>query len=236
MEFFNQLVNAFTFIVDFIVHVDVHLSDLLQQFGPWLYLILFGIVFCETGLVVMPLLPGDSLLFAAGALTAIDGSPLSVNVLIPLMIAAALAGDVINYAIGRRLGPAVFNRADSIFLSQKHLHRAQEFYEKHGARMIIIARFVAIVRTFAPFVAGIAKMNPRRYITFCVAGATLWVSAFVVMGSVFGNLPLIRRNFHVVVLAIIFVSVLPLLKEFIATRQSRTLANAGAPTRTRTSA
>ena len=214
MEFFNQIVNLITFLFDFIIHVDQHLADLMNQFGRWLYPILFGIVFCETGLVVTPFLPGDSLLFAAGALAAIEGSPISIVIIIPLIIAAALCGDMTNYSVGRHLGPAVFSRKDSLLLNQIHLLRAQDFYKKHGVRTIVLARFVPIVRTFVPFIAGIGRMELTQYVKFCIVGAVLWVSSFTTAGYVFGNIPVIKRNFHIVIIAIVLISIFPMIKEF----------------------
>ncbi len=191
--------------------------------GGWLYLVLFLIVFAETGLVVTPFLPGDSLLFAVGALCAVEGSALHVGVIIPLLLVAAVAGDAVNYAIGRRLGPKVFTAEKSLLLNKKHLLRTQEFYERYGGKTIIIARFVPIVRTFAPFVAGIGQMRYRRFFMFNVVGAVLWVVGLVLLGYAFGNLPVIKRNFSLVIFAIIGLSILPaaieILREWRASRR-----------------
>ena len=209
-------------ILDIFLHLDVHLNALAVSMGPGLYVLLFAIIFCETGLIVMPFLPGDSLLFAVGALAAIDGSPLNVWVLMPLLFVAALLGDTVNYATGYHLGPRVFAREDSWLLHKKHLLKTQGFYERHGGKTIILARFMPIVRTFAPFVAGIGKMSLDRYATFCVVGAATWVSSFLLAGYWMGNQPAIKQNFHIVILAIIVISVMPGVFEFIrAKRASR---------------
>jgi membrane-associated protein len=176
--------------------------------------LLFAIVFCETGLVVTPFLPGDSLLFAVGALAASEGSPIEVGPVSALLIVAAVVGDALNYAIGKFIGPKVFTRGDSRFLKQEHLVRTQRFYEKHGGKTIILARFIPIVRTFAPFVAGIGRMHYRRFALFNVTGGIAWVALFVGAGHAFGNLPAVKRNFHYVILGIIVVSVLPAVIEW----------------------
>ena len=175
MEFIKQF-------IDIILHLDAHLNEWTAAFGPWLYLILFVVVFCETGLVVTPFLPGDSLLFAVGAICAIDGSPLNVFVMMVVLIVAAVVGDAVNYAIGRRIGPKVFTSEKSMLLNRKHLIRTQRFYERHGGKTIIIARFVPIIRTFAPFVAGIGNMGYRRFAAFNVIGALAWVIGFLTLG------------------------------------------------------
>ena len=205
---------------DVITHLDVHLSDWATQMGPWLYVALFAIIFCETGLVVTPFLPGDSLLFAVGALCALD-SPLSIGGIIPLLIVAAVLGDAFNYAVGRHIGPRVFRSESSIFLNKKHLLRTEAFYERYGGKTIIIARFMPIVRTFAPFVAGIGQMRYPRFFLFNVIGAIAWVGLFVPAGYWFGNMPFVKKQFHYVILAIIVLSVLPAVIEVLREWRSR---------------
>jgi membrane-associated protein len=207
MEFLNQL-------VDLLLHLDVYVSNLANTLGPWLYLILFAVIFCETGLVVTPILPGDSLLFAAGAIAALDGSPLNVIVLAALLVLAAVSGDAVNYWAGYLIGPKVFSAESSWLLNKRHLLRAQEFYERHGGKTIVLARFVPIVRTFAPFVAGVGKMQYRRFWMFNFTGGLAWVLLFLLGGFFFGNLDWVKRQFHVVIFAIIFLSVLPMLIEW----------------------
>ena len=213
---------------DVMTHLDRYLAGWAASMGGWLYLVLFLVVFCETGLVVTPFLPGDSLLFAVGALTALDGSPLKIAVIIPMLIIAAVLGDAVNYAIGRRIGPRVFFREDSRLLNKKHLLRTQAFYEKYGGKTIIIARFVPIVRTFAPFVAGVGQMVYRRFFMFNVVGAIAWVVLFIPAGYFFGNLPFVQKQFHYVILAIIVLSVLPAVFEIWRERKQRGTFIAGA--------
>ena len=201
-------------ILDVVLHLDTHLNQWAADLGPWTYVLLFAIVFCETGLVVTPFLPGDSLLFAVGALAATEGSPIEVVSASALLMAAAVVGDALNYAIGKLVGPKVFARESSRLLNKEHLVRTQRFYEKHGGKTIIIARFVPIVRTFAPFVAGIGRMQYRRFALFNVTGGVAWVVLFVGAGHLFGNLPAVKRNFHYVILGIIVVSVLPAVFEW----------------------
>jgi len=192
---------------DLIVHLDVHLAALLQQYGTAIYALLFLIVFCETGLVVTPFLPGDSLLFVAGALWAVSG--MDAHWLALALVAAALAGDNVNYWVGRYLGPKVFQWDGSRVFNRKALDATHAFYEKHGGKTIVIARFMPLIRTFVPFVAGIGKYDYRRYLGFCVAGAVLWVFSMVYAGYFFGNIEFIRKNLTVVILAIIALSLLP---------------------------
>lgn len=202
--------------IDFILHVDSHLLDLVRDYGIWVYAILFLIVFCETGLVVMPFLPGDSLLFAAGALAALGLlDPLLVS---GLIVAAAFCGDNVNYWAGRTIGPRLFTRDDSLLFRRSYLERTEQYYNRYGSRTVIIARFVPIVRTFAPFVAGVGRMPYPRYIGFSLLGSLLWVLICVGGGYLFGNLPLVRDNFTLVVLAIIGISVLPAVIEVIRAR------------------
>ncbi|MDR2945652.1 MAG: DedA family protein [Candidatus Adiutrix sp.] len=207
-------------IVDFIVHIDVHLSELVAEYGWQTYLILFVIVFWETGVVIWPFLPGDSLLFAAGSIAALHTTPLDPWFLFFLLSAAAIIGDTANYWIGHFIGPKVFSR-DGRFLKKKYLDKTQSFYEKYGARTIIIARFVPIVRTFAPFVAGIGRMHYRRFLCYNVAGAVLWTALFLSAGYFFGNLDVVRNNFSLVILAIIVLSCLPVAIEIIRAKMGK---------------
>src|SRR4051812_17522964 len=188
---------------DLIVHLDVHLAEFVQDHGVWVYGLLFLIVFCETGLVVTPFLPGDSLLFVAGAVAAAGG--MDVALVIATLVAAALCGDNVNYWIGRTLGLKVFQR----FINPAHLQRTHEFYERHGGKTIILARFVPIVRTYVPFVAGLGTMPYLRYLAFCVAGALLWVVSLSLAGYWFGNLPAVKENLTIVILVIVAISVSP---------------------------
>ena len=195
-------------------HLDEHLNTLAGWNLPAFYAILFAVIFAETGLVVMPFLPGDSLLFAVGAVAAMSGSPLSLPLLIVLLIVAAVLGDAVNYGVGFRLGPKVFKYERSWFFNKNHLLKAQSFYEKYGSKTIILARFVPIVRTFAPFVAGIGKMEYRRFGIFNVVGGAAWVLICVGAGFFFGGIEWVKERFELVVIAIIFVSVLPMAVEF----------------------
>lgn len=197
------------------------LAVLTGEMGLWVYVLMFAIVFCETGLVVLPFLPGDSLLFALGALGAIPGIALNLWLMAGLLILAAFLGDALNYAIGRRLGPAVFHREDSRWLNRKHLAAAHAFYEKYGGKTIILARFVPIVRTFAPFVAGIGQMHYPRFAAFNLVGAVLWVGSMMGAGRLFGGIPWVQRNFEAVIVAIIVISVLPAVVEFLRSRSRR---------------
>jgi membrane-associated protein len=193
--------------------------------GPWLYLLLFLIVFCETGLVVTPILPGDSLLFAVGALASVEGSVLSLPGVVLLLAVAAIAGDAVNYAVGHWLGPKVFAREASRFLNHEHLVHTQHFYERYGGKTIILARFIPIIRTFAPFVAGIGTMRYARFAAFNVVGGVAWVFAFVLGGYFFGNVPTVKANFHYVIVAIVVISILPAVFEFVrAQREHRAAA------------
>jgi membrane-associated protein len=195
-----------------------------------LYFVLFAIVFCETGLVVMPFLPGDSLIFAIGA---VAGRQIGIELWIigPLLVCAALTGDNVNYWLGRRLGPAVFKREDSWLLNKKHLTQAQEFYEKYGTKTVILARFVPIVRTFAPFVAGIGKMNYIRFLLFSVIGATAWVSVCLISGFYLGSRPFFKQHFELVIVAIVVISLIPILVEYLKARRAAARAsNAGLET------
>ena len=221
MELISRLIDLF-------LHLDKHLNDVIVEYGAWTYLLLFLIVFCETGLVITPLLPGDSLLFAAGALAAISGSPLNVGLLFLLLGAAAVLGDTANYWIGSYVGPKVFHKKNVRFLNRAYLDRTHQFYEKYGGKTIIIARFIPIVRTFAPFVAGIGSMTYWRFLVYNVAGGVAWVAICLFAGYWFGNIPLVKKNFSVVILAIVFISILPGLIEFIRHRlRSKKTARSG---------
>ena len=212
MDSIKQLLDVF-------LHLDTHLNGWATSLGSTLYGILFLVVFCETGLVVTPFLPGDSLLFAVGALAALPGSPISLPLVIALLFVAAVVGAATNYTIGRRIGPKAFKSEQSLLFNKKHLDRTQAFYERHGGKTIIIARFMPIVRTFAPFVAGIGRMEYRRFFMFNVVGAAAWVGLFTGAGYMFGNVPAVQKNFHVVIFAIIGLSVLPGVIEFLRPRR-----------------
>jgi len=203
--------------IDLFLHLDTHLQTVIQSYGTWTYVILFLIIFCETGLVVTPILPGDSLLFAAGAFAA-TGS-LDLAWLLMLLSVAAVLGDAVNYAIGHFMGPKVFSQPDSRFLKREYLDRTHQFYEKYGGKTIIIARFVPIVRTFAPFVAGVGSMTYAKFASYNVIGGLLWVGVCVLAGYAFGNIPVVQENFTLVILGIIFVSILPGIIEFLRQRQ-----------------
>jgi membrane-associated protein len=200
------------YIADFFIHLDRHLGAIIQSFGGWTYFIFFLVIFCETGLVVTPFLPGDSLLFALGAFAALG--MLQIEWLLILLSIAAVAGNTVNYAIGKFVGPKVFHKENVRFLNKKYLDRTHEFYEKHGGKTIVIARFLPIIRTFAPFVAGIGAMTYWRFTLYNVLGSIAWISLFIVGGYYFGNLPIVKRNFTFVIFAIIIISVLPIVFEF----------------------
>jgi membrane-associated protein len=222
-----------TYLIDLFLHLDEHLSLVLARYGAWTYLILFVVIFMETGFVVTPFLPGDSLLFAAGTFAALGS--LDIVLLFLLLFAAAVAGDTVNYWIGRRVGPRVFDR-NVRWLKREYLERTHRFYERHGGKTIFIARFVPIVRTFAPFVAGVGEMSYGRFLAYNVVGGLVWTGGFTFLGYFFGNLPVVRDNFSLVVLAIIFVSVMPMLYEFVSSRLRRRrkateTASAGASSR-----
>jgi membrane-associated protein len=208
--------------VDVFLHLDKHLELIVRDYGLWTYLILFLIIFCETGLVVMPILPGDSLLFAAGALAA--ATSLNVGWLFVLLGVAAVAGDTVNYWIGHQVGPKVFQSESSRFLNREYLDRTHRFYEKHGGKTIIIARFMPIIRTFAPFVAGIGSMSYGRFLAYNVVGGVLWIAVFVFGGYAFGNIPMVKRNFTFVIMGIIVLSVLPGVVEYLRHRRGAAAA------------
>ena len=196
--------------IDFLLHIDIYLQQWVTDYRTWTYFILFLIIFCETGLVVTPFLPGDSLLFAAGTVAAMPNQPLNIVVIIFLLICAAFIGDNTNYFIGRYLGLKVYEK-DYRLIKKKYLIRTHDFYEKHGGKTLIIARFMPIIRTFAPFVAGVGTMKYLRFFTFSILGNVLWVTLFSFAGYFFGNIPLVRKNFTLAIFAIIFLSLLPMI-------------------------
>lgn len=211
MELLTQFIDLF-------LHLDRHLAALVGEYGVWVYGILFLIIFCETGLVVMPLLPGDSLLFVAGALA--GAGHLDPVLLSGLLIIAAILGDTVNYAIGRHVGPAVFRHDQARLFKREHLLHTQAFYERHGGKTVIIARFIPIIRTFAPFVAGIGAMAYPRFLSFNVIGALAWVLLFVWAGYLFGDMPVVKQNLTLFILAIIVISILPGLVTYLRHRYS----------------
>ncbi len=200
-------------IIDFIIHIDTHLANIITWAGGYTYLILFAIIFAETGLVVTPLLPGDSLIFAAGALA--GGGYLNVLIVYLVLLAAAIIGDSVNYMIGRKLGEKAFANENSKIFKKAYLDRTKRFYEKYGGKTIILARFVPIVRTFAPFVAGVGEMSYKTFISYNIAGAFLWVTIFTFLGYFFGTIAFVQKNFEFVIIAIIGISLLPMLYEYL---------------------
>jgi membrane-associated protein len=214
MEFLSKTVDVF-------LHLDTYVNQLAVQYGIWMYAILWLIIFCETGLVVTPFLPGDSLLFAVGALASGEDARLDIILLVILLTIAAVLGDAVNYAIGHYFGPRVFRFKGSRFFNKEHLMRTQHFYEKYGGKTIILARFIPIVRTFAPFVAGIGSMTYPKFAIYNLMGGTVWVLAFLLAGYWFGSTPIVKTQFHLVILAIIFISVLPMVFEFYRARRLR---------------
>ncbi|POU03126.1 MULTISPECIES: DedA family protein [Enterobacteriaceae] len=208
------------FLIDFILHIDVHLAELVAEYGIWIYAILFLILFCETGLVVTPFLPGDSLLFVAGALSALPSNDLNVHVMVMLMIVAAILGDAVNYTIGRLFGDRLFSNPNSRIFRRSYLDKTHAFYDRHGGKTIILARFVPIVRTFAPFVAGMGHMSYRHFAAYNVIGALLWVLLFTYAGYLFGDLPVVQENLKLMIVAIIVLSILPGVVEIIRHRRA----------------
>ena len=206
-------VELIKLVIDFILHIDIHLGEIIRSYGVWTYLILFIIIFCETGLVVTPFLPGDSLLFAAGAFAA--RGDLNVLWLFVILSIAGILGDTVNYWIGNILGPKVFHKEHVRFLNREYLDRTHKFFEKYGGKTIIIARFVPIIRTFAPFVAGIGSMTYIHFLSYNVVGGIVWIASFSFAGYFFGNIPMVKKNFTLVIFAIIILSVLPGVIEFI---------------------
>jgi len=220
-----ELIGGF---VDFVLHLDTHLDHILQDFGPWCYLLFFVIIFAETGLVVTPILPGDSLLFALGTFAA-RGFPNVGLVFITLAVAAVL-GDSANYTIGKYFGSLILKRQGAWFLKKEHIDRTHRFYEKYGPKTIVLARFVPIIRTFAPFVAGVGKMSYARFLTYNVVGGILWIAAFVFGGYFFGNIPAVKENFTIVIFAIIIISVLPAVIEVL--KEARRKSHERSPEKT----
>ena len=214
----------FSFIIDFILHIDQHLTELAAQYGVWIYGILFLIIFCETGLVVMPLLPGDSLLFAAGSIAAIG--EMNIHLMVVLLIIAAILGDAVNFMVGKFFGEKLFANPNSKIFKQSHLQKTQQFYAKHGGKTIILARFIPIVRTFAPFVAGMGHMTYHHFLAYNVIGGVLWVTIFSYLGYFFGNMDIVKDNLSLVLVAIIVLSILPAIIEII--RHKRAANKAGA--------
>jgi len=201
------MMDIILYFIDFFIHLDKYLPVIIASFGIWTYVVVFLVIFCETGLVVTPVLPGDSLLFALGALAALGA--LHIEALLSLLCIAAIAGDSVNYAIGHYIGPKVFHYEDSRFFKKKYLVKTHEFYEKHGGKTIIIARFMPFIRTFAPFVAGVGAMNYTKFISYNIIGGIAWVCIFLLAGYFFGNIPTVKNNFTIVIMAIIIISVMP---------------------------
>jgi membrane-associated protein len=206
-----------TSFIEIVLHLDAHLLALVQEYGMWIYAILFGIIFAETGLVVAPFLPGDSLLFVIGALCGMGS--LELQVAMPLLILAAFMGDNTNYWVGRLLGLRLLNHPNQRWIKHEHLEKTHAFYEKHGGKTVIFARFLPIIRTFAPFVAGIGTMNYRHYVTFSILGGVSWIGSLILAGYFFGNIPIIKDNLVLMILAIIFISFIPAILEFIKHRR-----------------
>lgn len=207
-------------IADFIIHIDHHINTLVSNYGAWSYAILFAIIFCETGLIIMPFLPGDSLLFVIGALAASDG-PLDVKLVLMLLTAAAILGNTVNYQVGRMLAPKIFRNENIRFLNKEHLQKTQAFFDRHGSKAIIITRFMPILRTCAPFLAGVGSMPYSKFTLYNVVGGILWVSLFVLAGYFFGKVPFIEHNFSKVILVIIVVSLLPAVIEILRHNKSK---------------
>lgn len=211
------------YLLDLFLHLDKHLAEVTQAYGVWTYALLFLIIFLETGVVITPFLPGDSLLFAAGALTAIESANLNVVLLFILLSIAAVVGDTVNYWIGHSIGPRAF-QGNIRFLKKEYLERTHQFYEKHGGKTIVLARFIPIIRTFAPFVAGVGSMSYGKFFTYNVLGGLLWTTIFIFGGYFFGNLPFVKDNFSLVILAIIFLSILPPIVEFFQNRRHKVIS------------
>ena len=218
---FQAAWNIMTEILDFILHIDKHLVALTAQYGLWVYAILFLIIFCETGLVVTPFLPGDSLLFASGAVVASSQGSLNIHIIVLILLTAAIVGDAVNFMIGKYFGERLFSNPNSKIFKQEYLSKTHAFYEKYGGKTIILARFVPIVRTFAPFVAGMGNMHYGRFLRYNIIGALAWVLSLTYLGYIFGNLPFVKDNFGKVVIGIIIVSVLPMIVEFVRTKRNR---------------
>lgn len=206
MEIIKQL-------LDFVLHLDKHLDSIITTFGSWTYVLLFAVIFCETGLVITPFLPGDSFLFALGTLSALGS--IDIYILIPLLIIAAVVGDNLNYFIGRRIGSKVFYLENSRFLNKEYLQKTHEYYEKYGGKTLIFARFMPFVRTFAPFVAGVGNMTYIKFLTFSIAGGVAWISSLTLIGYFFGNIPVVKNSFSIVIVSILVISVVPGIYEFV---------------------
>ena len=217
--FESTLVEFLAVLADLVLNLDRHLAGLVTDYGAWIYAILFLIVFCETGLVVTPFLPGDSLLFAAGTIAAAGG--MDVHFLVVVLIVAAILGDTVNYSFGHYVGPRVFHYQNSVWLNKEYLDRAHAFYERHGGKTIVIARFVPIIRTYAPFVAGIGAMSYRRFLAYNVGGAVLWVVSLTYAGYFFGNLPVVKQNLTLVLIGIVILSIMPVVFEYLRHRKSQ---------------
>ncbi len=209
------------FLIDFILHIDKYLLELASEYGLWIYGILFLIIFCETGLIVLPLLPGDSLLFAAGSLASLQNSQLNPHLLLVGLCIAGILGDTVNYWIGKKIGPKIFTSKESRFFKREYLDKTHAFYLKYGSKTIIIARFIPIVRTFAPFVAGIGTMPYRTFIVYNIIGAVMWVGLFIYAGYYFGQLPFVQKNFKFVIFAIIILSISPPIIEYLKHRYKK---------------
>jgi len=205
-------------LIDFVLHINVHMAEIIHNYGTWTYALIFAIIFAETGLVVTPFLPGDSLLFVVGYFCSVPDTGLNIHLMALLLSAAAILGNVVNYTIGSYLGPKVFTREDSFLLRKKHLERARVFFEKYGGTAIIISRFVPIVRTFVPFVAGVGKMDYKRFWFYNAIGGISWVCIFLYLGFFFGGLEFVQKHFELVVPAIILISLIPIFVEFIRAR------------------
>ncbi len=202
MEFIN-------FLIDFVLHIDVHLAELISLYGVWVYAILFIIIFCETGLVVTPFLPGDSLLFVAGALASLPGNDINVHLIVLFLMIAAILGDASNYMIGRFFGEKLFSNPNSKIFKQSYLEKTHHFYEKHGGKTIILARFIPVIRTFAPFVAGMGHMTYHHFAAFNIVGGMVWVLLFTYAGYFFGGMEFVQKHLEILIFAIIFISILP---------------------------
>ncbi|MHB0995560.1 MAG: DedA family protein [Elusimicrobiales bacterium] len=226
MELLSTLYGYIAHLFGLLLHFDKYLGAVIQDYGAWTYLILFLIVFCETGLVVLPMLPGDSLLFVVGTFAAVGY--LDVYLALGLITAAAILGDTVNYSIGHYIGPKVFHYESSRFFKKEHLMKTHAFYEKYGGKTIVIARFIPIIRTFAPFVAGVGAMTYSKFILYNVGGALLWVLSIGLAGYFFGNIPIIRNNFSLMVIAIIIVSIMPPIIEYVRHLRRRRAARPGA--------
>jgi len=209
------------FLLNFMLHLDDHLIAFVNTYGTWTYVLLFCIIFCETGIIFTAIMPGDSLLFAAGALSANVSETLNVHVLFMLLVTASVLGNCLNYMIGKTLGPMVFRSQHSWFFNKKHLYKAHQFYESYGGKTILIARFIPIIRTFAPFIAGIGYMTFRQFVLYSLIGALLWIAILVYGSFIFGNIPIVKEHFSLVIIAIIILSILPAFVEILRRKYSK---------------